>query len=116
MTVTIYHNSRCSKSRQTLQLLWDQGHEPVVVEYLKTPPDQKQLDELLVRLGMTPIEIMRTNEQEYREAKDNIQSMTPAEQTGWLAAHPRVLQRPIVVSGTQAAIGRPPERVLEILP
>jgi arsenate reductase len=115
MPISIYHNPRCSKSRQTLQILQDQGHEPTVIEYLQTPPDEATLSELLVMLGIEPIDIMRTNEPEYRAAAGKIDAMDTDGQIRWLAANPRVLQRPIVVNGNQARIGRPPEAVLEIL-
>ena len=115
MPISIYHNPRCSKSRQTLQILHDQGHEPTIIEYLKTPPDEATLSELLVMLGVEPIDIMRTNEPEYRAAADEIGTMDPDGQIRWLAGNPKVLQRPIVIHGRKARIGRPPEAVLEIL-
>jgi len=115
MPIRIYHNPRCSKSRQTLQILHDQGHDPEIIEYLNTPPDEATLSKLLAILELGPIEIMRTNEPEFRAAVDEIQAMNPDDQVRWLAANPKVLQRPIVVHGNQARIGRPPEAVLEIL-
>jgi arsenate reductase len=115
MPISIYHNPRCSKSRQTLQILHDRGHEPDIIEYLKSPPDAGTLGELVTLLGVQPIDIMRTNEPEYRAAADKLQSMNADQQISWLAANPKVLQRPIIVSGNQARIGRPPETVLEIL-
>jgi arsenate reductase len=115
MSISIYHNPRCSKSRQTLQILHDHGHEPRIIEYLKTPPDEATLRELLAMLDGEPIDIMRTSEPEYRAAADEIRTMNPNDQVRWLAANPKVLQRPIVVSGNHARIGRPPEAVLEIL-
>lgn len=115
MLISIYHNPRCSKSRQTLQILHDQGREPEIIEYLKTPPDEATLGKLLAMLELRPLDIMRTNEPEFRVAADEIQAMQPDDQVRWLAANPKVLQRPIVVRGNQARIGRPPEAVLEIL-
>lgn len=115
MPISIYHNPRCSKSRQTLQILNDQGHEPEIIEYLKTPPDEATLSHLLATLGLEPIDIMRTNEPEYRAAADDVDAMDRKNQVRWLAANPKVLQRPIVICGNQARIGRPPEAVLEIL-
>jgi len=115
MPISIYHNPRCSKSRQTLQLLRDRGYEPEIIEYLKTPPDGAAITKLLTMLGLGPIDIMRTGEAEYRLAADEIQAMNADDQVHWLAANPKVLQRPIVVSGSKARIGRPPEAVLEIL-
>jgi len=115
MPISIYHNPRCSKSRQTLQILRDQGHEPNIIEYLKTPPDDVTLGNLIAMLGVSPIDIMRTNEPEYRAAAEEIFAMHAEEQIRWLAANPKVLQRPIVVHANKARIGRPPEAVLEIL-
>ncbi len=114
MTVRIYHNPRCSKSRQTLALLREHGVEPDIVEYLKTPPSATELEHLLALLELQPRELMRHKEQEYRdlglaEVSDHgrlVQAMTE---------HPRLIERPIVVNGERAALGRPPEQVLEIL-
>ncbi len=113
--VIIYHNPKCSKSRQTLQLLRDRGVEPRVVEYLKTPPDEDTLARLLGMLDMEPIELMRTKEEEYEqlgleEKKDDRKALIRQ-----MAAHPILIERPIVVKGNQARVGRPPEAVLEIL-
>ncbi len=116
MTITLFHNPRCSKSRQTLALLQSRGKTPTIIEYLKTPPDEATIRDLLIKLGLQPIDIMRTGEAPYKVARDEIQIMNVDEQVRWLAANPRVLQRPIVVAGDQARIGRPPESVLEILP
>ncbi len=115
MAIRIYHNPRCSKSRQTLQLLHDHGHEPQIIEYLKTAPGEAELSELLTLLGLSPIDIMRTNEPEFRAAADQVRAMNPDDQIRWLASNPNVMQRPIVVNEDQARIGRPPENVLEIL-
>ncbi|MDH3977279.1 MAG: arsenate reductase (glutaredoxin) [Gammaproteobacteria bacterium] len=115
MSLTIYHNPRCSKSRQTLSLLQENGHEPVIIEYLKTPPDAATIGQLVNALNATPAEIMRTNEAEYKEATIDVGALDDAAQIKWLADNPRVLQRPIVVNGDRARIGRPPESVLEIL-
>ncbi len=116
MTITLFHNPRCSKSRQTLALLESHGHTPTIIEYLKTPPDDATLRDLLDKLGLEPIDIMRTGEDPFKAARDDIRAMNVDEQIHWLAANPRVLQRPIVVAGEQARIGRPPESVLDILP
>jgi len=115
MTPTIYHNPRCSKSRQTLELLNTNGHQPQIIEYLSTPPDAATLADIITALGVEPIAIMRTNEDEYKVARNEVDAMNSSEQIKWLAANIRVLQRPIVINGTQARIGRPPESVLEIL-
>lgn len=114
MAVTIYHNPKCSKSRQTLQLLRDNGVEPEIVEYLKTPPDAKTLARLLRMMGLTPRQLMRTKEPEYKAAGlaqvSDDQALIEA-----MVATPKLIERPIVVNGAKAALGRPPEQVLEIL-
>lgn len=111
--ITIYHNPRCGKSRQTLELLRSRGLDPRVVEYLKVPPDENTLRDLLVRLGMSPEELVRRKEPLYAELK-----LAGANGEALLAAmvtHPILIERPIVVRGRQARLGRPPEKVLEIL-
>ena len=115
MTLTIYHNPRCSKSRQTLELLKSNGHQPIVIEYLESPPDAHTLNDIIFALNAEPIDVIRTNEAEYKAAQDALATMHRAEQIEWLATNIRVLQRPIVVNGNLARIGRPPEAVLEIL-
>jgi len=115
MTVRIYHNPRCSKSRQTLQLLEEQSVTPEVVEYLKTPPDTKALAELLDLLGMEPRELMRRKEKEYKESGADNPELSRDELIELMVRHPKLIERPIVVSNGKAAIGRPPEQVLEIL-
>ncbi len=114
MAVTIYHNPKCSKSRQTLQLLRDNGVEPEIVEYLKTPPDAKTLATLLGMLGLKPRELMRTKEQEYKAA-GLAQVSDDAALIAAMVETPKLIERPIVVNGDKAALGRPPEQVLEIL-
>lgn len=115
MTLSIYHNPHCSKSRQTLELLQSNGHEPEIIEYLQTPPDTTTLGAIITALGVAPTSIMRTNEDEYKTARAEVDAMHEMEQLKWLAANIRVMQRPIVVNGTRARIGRPPESVLDIL-
>ena len=115
MSVTIYHNPRCSKSRQTLQLLQDKGIEVEVVEYLKTPPSESTLEQLLKMLGLEPRELMRRKESEYKELGLDDASLTRAQLVTAMVATPKLIERPIVVNGDNAAIGRPPEAVLEIL-
>lgn len=114
-TVTIYHNPRCSKSRQALQLLRDRGVEPTIVEYLKQPPSAAQIKRLLVMLKMSPRELMRNKEADY--AALDLANLRLSEEAliNAMAEHPQLLERPIVVNGEKAALGRPPERVLEIL-
>ena len=118
MTITIYHNPRCSKSRKTLEIIENAGVSPTVVRYLDEPPDADRVRELAATIGVPVADLLRRNEEEYREATDRPQLDDDAALAAWLARHPRVLQRPIVIddNASVAVIGRPPERVLEILP
>ena len=116
MSTHMYHNPRCSKSRQTLELLRERGIEPQIVAYLDTPPSPAELKSVLQKLGARPSDIMRTGEAPYKESRDEVAAMSDDEQIRWLVANPKVIQRPIGVHGDQARIGRPPEAVLEILP
>ncbi|AWK87198.1 arsenate reductase (glutaredoxin) [Azospirillum thermophilum] len=110
--VTIYHNPRCSKSRQTLELLQSRGIAPVVVEYLKTPPSPAELSEILRKLGKGPRDILRSKE----AAEAGIASELDGDAlVAALSANPSAIERPIVVKGDRARVGRPPESVLEIL-
>lgn len=113
--VTIYHNPRCSKSRQTLELLRQRGIEPEIVHYLETPPDATTLRELLGKLGLNARQLLRKSEPEYREAGLDDPSLDDATIVAAMVRHPRLIERPIVVAGPRAALGRPPESVLEIL-
>lgn len=115
MNNIIYHNPRCSKSRQTLQLLNDNNIEPEVVEYLKTPPTHQQLDSILRGLNMEPRDLMRKKEQEYIDNNVANDSLTRDQLIEIMIANPKLIERPIVVIGDKVAVGRPPEAVLEIL-
>ena len=115
MSVEIYHNPRCSKSRQTLQLLEEQGVEPEIVEYLKTPPDKAELEKILTMLGIEPRELMRKKEQEYKAAGLDNPDLSPDQLIQAMVDHPRLIERPIVIKNGRAALGRPPEKVLEII-
>jgi arsenate reductase len=115
MRVTIYHNPRCAKSRQTLQLLKDNGIEPVIVEYLKTPPSKTELKRILKMLNIKPRDLLREKEAEYKELGLGDKSLTDDQIIDTILAHPKLMERPIVVTGDQAVLGRPPESVLEIL-
>ena len=115
MSVTIYHNPRCSKSRQTLQLLRDKGIEPNIVEYLSTPPNPAELSDILDRLGLEPRDLMRKKEAEYAEAGLDNPGLSREELIQRMVDYPKVIERPIVLKDDKAAVGRPPERVLEIL-
>jgi arsenate reductase len=113
--ITMYHNPRCSKSRATLELLRTGGREPQLVEYLKEPPTRETLNAILDMLGMQPRDLMRKKEKEYAEAGlDNPDLDRDALITAMIE-HPRLIERPIVIANGKAAIGRPPEKVLEIL-
>lgn len=111
----IYHNPRCSKSRQTLALLHEHGVDADVVEYLETPPDAQTLDRILQLLGLPPRELMRSNETAYQELGLDDASLSRGQLIAAMVEHPQLIQRPIVVRGNKATLGRPPERVLEIL-
>ena len=106
---------RCSKSRATLQLLREEGHEPEIVLYLESPPDAGQLKDILARLGRSPRELMRTREPEYREQGLGDESLGEDQLIAAMVATPKLIERPIVLAGGKAAVGRPPESVLEIL-
>lgn len=112
---TFYHNPRCSKSREALQLLRDKGVEPEVVLYLETPPDAAELQALLKKLKLKPRELMRQKEPEYKELGLDDASLSDAELIAALARCPKLIERPILIKGSKAIIGRPPELVLEIL-
>jgi len=115
MSVTLYHNPRCSKSRQTLQLLIDQGIEPEIIEYLDAPPTAEELKLILESLGMDPRDLMRKGESAYREAGLDDKSLSAGQLIAAMLEHPILIERPIVLANGKARIGRPPESVLEIL-
>ncbi len=115
MNVIIWHNPRCSKSRQTLQLLRDHDIEPDILEYLETPPDEQTLREVLNLLQRTPRELMRTGEAEYRESDLANPGMTDDDLIAAMVRIPRLIERPVVLAYGKAAVGRPPESVLAIL-
>ena len=115
MTVTIYHNPRCSKSRQTLDLLEARGITPKVVEYLKHPPSAAELKAILKRLGIKPRELVRRGEPLYAELGLEDRELSEDDLIRLMVANPILIERPIVVSGAKAAIGRPPEQVFDIL-
>lgn len=112
---TIFHNPRCSKSRQTLELLNQHGADTEVVEYLKAPPDSAELGRILDLLGLEPRQLMRMNEAEYSDLKLEDTSLSREQLIAAMVEHPILIQRPIVLSNGKAAIGRPLENVLEIL-
>ncbi len=115
MKATIYHNPRCSKSRQTLALLEEKGLDLEIIEYLNTPPDQQALKDILTKLGLTPHELMRKGESIYKDL--NLADHAEDTQTllNAMLENPILIERPIVLANGKAAIGRPPESVLDIL-
>lgn len=114
-TVTIYHNPKCSKSRQTMDLLAQKAITPTVVKYLDTPPDAATLSAILDMLGLEPRELMRKGEAEYKELKLDNTALSREQLIQAMTENPRLIERPIVVNGNKAALGRPPEQVLDIL-
>jgi arsenate reductase len=114
LKTVIYHNPRCSMSRQALALLEERGIEPEVVEYLKTPPTRAELKALLQKLGLKPEQVVRTGEEICREQYRG-RALSDEQWLDALAEHPILLERPIVVRGSRAVLGRPPEKVREIL-
>ena len=115
MPTTIYHNPKCSKSRQTLALLQEKGISPSIIEYLNTPPTAEVLKEILDQLGMAPRDLMRKKEDVYSELKLDNPSLTNNDLIGYMVQNPILIERPIVLANGKAALGRPPEQVLDIL-
>ena len=111
----IYHNPRCGKSRQTLALIEEAGIEPEVIEYLKTPPTAEELDAILKKLKIEPQELMRKGEAIYKELKLAERELSRDEAIAVMLEHPKLIERPIVVQGRKAVLGRPPENVKELL-
>lgn len=115
MSVTIYHNPRCTKSRATLALLRDKGIEPKIVDYLETPPTADELKGILAKLGLGPREVIRRGEKIYKELELSDNTLPDNALITAMAGNPILIERPIVVKGNKAVIGRPPGNVLEIL-
>ena len=115
MSVTIFHNPRCSKSRQTLSILEEQGITPEVVLYLETPPDANQLKAILGKLGINARDLLRKGEQEFKDNNLKDPSLTEEQLINFMCEFPKLIERPIVINGEKARIGRPPESVIEIL-
>ena len=115
MTVTIWHNPRCTKSRETLALLEKKGVTPTVREYLKQPPTKAEIETLLDQVGGEPVALIRDGEAEFKALGKKKAELSRADIVKAIAAHPVLLQRPVVVKGKRAAIGRPPEAVLPLL-
>lgn len=115
MSVKIYHNPRCSKSRETLKLVEEQGVELDVIEYLKHPPTAAELQAILSKLGLKPRQLMRTKEAEYKDNGLDDPALSDAELIEAMIRIPKLIERPIVLANDKAAVGRPPESVLAIL-
>lgn len=113
--LTIYHNPRCSKSRQTLQLIQDANAQVEIVEYLKATPDHKTLSNILSLLNVEPRAMMRVKEAEYIEQNLSDSALTTSQLIQAMVDTPKLIERPIVVSDNKACIGRPPENVLALL-
>ncbi len=113
-TYTIWHNPRCSKSRQTMELLEDEGIEPEVIKYLEKTPSVEEIKDILKKLKLSARELMRTKEDEYKllDLKDETDEEKLIEA---MAKHPKLIERPIVIKGDKAVLGRPPEKVLELI-
>ncbi|KRP61305.1 arsenate reductase (glutaredoxin) [Pseudomonas trivialis] len=114
--LTLYHNPRCSKSRGALELLEARGLAPTVVRYLETPLNTAQLKALLGKLGITARQLLRTGEDEYKTLDLADATLSEAQVIAAIAAHPKLMERPILETADKAVMGRPPEKILEILP
>jgi len=114
-SVKLLHNPRCSKSRQALQLLESNGVNPVVMEYLKHPPSEQELTQILELLGLEPRELMRTHEKPYKENSLDDPGLSREDLIRAMAEYPILIERPIMFHKGKAVIGRPPEKILEIL-
>ncbi len=110
----IYHNNRCSKSRCGLQLLKDSGQEFEIIDYLKNPLSEKEIKELLKKLDFTPIQLVRKNEAIWKENYKN-KNLTDSDIIKAMATHPKLIERPIVIKGNKAVIGRPPENITDLI-
>lgn len=115
MTVTIYHNPKCGSSRRTLELIREAGIEPKIIEYLKTPPSARELKSMIKRMGVDARALLRTKEAPYGALKLDNPKLTDDQIVAAMAAHPILINRPIVVTETGVRLGRPPESVLDIL-
>jgi len=113
--LTIYHNPRCSKSRQTLNLLTDRGFEPEIVLYLETNPDTNEITGLLTKLGITARALLRKGEDAYKENNLGNPDLSDQQIVQAMTEHPKLIERPIVVKVDKAILGRPPENVLDLI-
>jgi len=115
MTVTIYHNPSCSKSRQTLEIIKNKGIEPIIIEYLKVSPTKDKIKEILSILGYAPRDLMRKKESVYIKNKLEDSSLSDDSLINFMVKNPILIERPIIIYNNKVAIGRPPEKVLDIL-
>ena len=115
MSITLYHNPKCAKSREALKLLRDRGVEPKIIEYLKTPPSQTELAALVKALDIPARALLRTKEPEFRKTGLSDPKLSDKQILSAMAKHPRLIERPILVKGKRAVLGRPPENVLKLL-
>ena len=115
MSVIIYHNPRCSKSRQALSLLHEKNIDTDIVEYLKTPPTVSELKDILLKLGYKPRQLLRKNEQIYKDLELGSDGKTDDDLVNAMIDNPILIERPIIISGDQVTIGRPAESILDIL-
>ena len=113
--VQMLHNPRCSKSRQTLEILRDRGIEPEIIEYLKTPPDAARIDEILRLLDLAPRDLIRRQERVYTELGLDDPSLARQYLIQAMVDNPILIERPVVIAGAKAAIGRPPENILAVV-
>lgn len=114
-TVKIYHNPRCSKSRQTLALIEEKGITPEIVLYLENTPDQAALKDILGKLGINARDLLRKGEQDYKDNNLKDDSLSDDQLIDKMVEFPKLIERPIVVKGDKAVLGRPPENVLELI-
>lgn len=113
--LTLYHNPRCSKSRGALELLEARGVQPNVVRYLETPPSASELKSLLGKLGIPARDLLRSGEDEYKTLGLSDTSLSEAQLIDAMVKHPKLIERPILIAGDKAVVGRPPEKLLELL-
>jgi arsenate reductase len=111
----IYHNPRCSKSRQTLALIEEKGLTPTIIRYLESPPDTAEISDLLMKLGISARALLRQGEQDYKDQNLKNTQLSEAELIDAMATHPKLIERPIVVKNNKAILGRPPENVLDLI-
>jgi arsenate reductase len=115
MTITILHNPRCTKSRATLNMLRDKGIEPTIIEYLENPPTTSEFKEILAKLGLGPRDVIRKGEKIYKQLELADAALSDTALITAMVGNPILIERPIVINGEKAVLGRPPEKVMEIL-